>query len=191
VQGIRFADMDMDGSTDVVIWGSRNISIYTADPNFQWSQIASFTTLETTLSGMTIADFDHDGFNDIAYLASTNSGDNKLRVYLHVPDNPTLKIIPVFPKGHEHFIGGSAQFVQWLSSVPLADSAVVTIEFSANGPHGPWTDVVRNAPNSNRYQWTVPEVDSSNCYLRRKIKTSTASKRIANRLPFSITTISN
>jgi hypothetical protein len=191
VQGIKFADMDIDGSTEVVMWGSRNISIYKADPNFQWSQIASFTTSETTLSGMTIADFDHDGFNDIAYLASTNSGDNKLRVYLHVPDNPTLRIIPVFPKGGEHFIGGSVQFVQWLSRVPLADSAVVTIEFSANGPHGPWTDVVKNARNSNLYQWTVPEIDSSNCYLRSKIKTSTASRRIVNRLPFSISTISN
>ncbi len=191
VLGIRLADMDMDGKSDVVLWSSRNISIYKADPGFQWSQLATFTTSETALSGMTIADFDHDGFNDIAYLASTNSGDNKLRVYLHVPDNPTLKILPIFPKGGEHFIGGSAQFLRWLSSVPVADSAVITIQFSANGPNGPWTNVVKNSPNSNLYQWTVPKIDSSNCYLRYKIKTSTASKTIATRLSFSISTISN
>jgi hypothetical protein len=188
VQGIRLADMDMDGTAEVVIWSSRSISVYKADSDFTWSQIASFATAETALSGMTIGDFDHDGFNDIAYLASANSGDNKLRVYLHVPDNPRLKIIPTFPKGGEHLIGGSAQFVQWLGSVPAAESATVTIDFSAAGPSGPWTRIVRDAPNSNLYQLTVPRVNSSSCYLRYRIKTPTASRSSRNRLPFSVST---
>jgi len=188
VQAIRLADMDMDGKTDVVIWSSRSVSIYKTDPAFQWSLLATFTTSETTFSGMTIADFDHDGFNDIAYLASTNSGDNKLRVYLHVPDNPTLKILPVFPIGGEHFIGGSAQFLRWLSSVPLADSATVTVQFSADGPSGPWTNVVKNSPNSNLYQWIVPKITSANCYLSYKIRTATGSRQIATRTAFSIST---
>ena len=59
VQGIRLADMDMDGSTEVVIWSSRSIFIYEADSDFTWSQIASFAIAETALSGMTIGDFDH------------------------------------------------------------------------------------------------------------------------------------
>jgi hypothetical protein len=180
--------MDMDGSTEVVIWSSRSIFIYKADSDFTWSQIASFAIAETALSGMTIGDFDHDGFNDIAYLASTNSGDNMLRVYVHVSDNPRLKIIPTFPKGGEHLIGGSAQFVQWLGSVSAADSATVTIDFSAAGPSGPWTRIVRDAPNSNLYQWTVPKVNSSSCYLRYRIKTPTASRSSRNRLPFSVST---
>ena len=46
VKGIRLADMDMDGSTEVVIWSSRNLSIYKADSDFQWSQIASFGIAE-------------------------------------------------------------------------------------------------------------------------------------------------
>lgn len=186
VQGIGLADMDMDGSIEVVTWSPRAISIYKADQDFQWSQIASFATSETLLAGMTIADFDHDGFNDIAYLGSTNSGDNKLRVYLHVPNNPQLKILPVFPKGSERFTAGSVQFVQWLSSVPLTDSATVTIDFSSNGPTGPWTRVITNAPDSNRFQWTVPMTDSSTCFLRYRIKTSSATKTIRTRLPFTI-----
>ena len=188
VQAIRLADMDMDGKTDVVLWSPRSISIYKADQAFQWSLLTTFTISETTISGMTISDFDHDGFNDIAYLASTNSGDNKLRVYLHVPNAPALKILPIFPTGGEHFIGGSAQFVRWLSSVPLTDSATVTVQFSSNGPSGPWTNVVKNAPNSNLYQWIVPKVNSSTCYLRYQIKTSAGSRKIANHLPFSINT---
>ena len=176
--------MDMDGNIEVVLWGSRSISIYKADPNFNWSQIASFTISETALAGMTIADFDHDGFNDVTYLASTGSGDNRLRVYLHVPENPKLNIIPLFPKGSEHFIGGSAQFVQWLSSVPPGDSATMAIQFSATGPNGPWTKVVKRAPNSNRYQWIVPKVDSSSCYLRYKVTSSNATRTTLR--PFSI-----
>src|ERR1051325_5284938 len=188
VKGIRLADMDNDGSPEVVIWNSRSISIYKPDSNFQWSQIASFAIAETTLSGMSIADFDHDGFNDIAYLASTGSGDNNLRVYLHVPNNPSLEIIPILPKASEHLIGGSAHFLQWLSGVPTADTATVTIDFSSAGPSGPWTRIATDAPNSNRYQWTVPKVTSSTCYLRYRIKTPTASRTSKNPLPFTVTT---
>ena len=188
VQAIRLADMDLDGQIDVVLWSSRSVSIHKADPAFQWTLLTTFATSETSISGMTIADFDRDGFNDIAYLASTNSGDNKLRVYLHVPDNPTLRILPIFPRGGEHLVGGSAQFLRWLSSVPSSDSAAVTIQFSANGPGGPWTNVAKNLPNSNLCQWLVPKVNSTACYLRYQIKTSTGSRKIANRLPFSIST---
>jgi len=187
-QGIRLADMDMDGNPEVVLWSSRSISIYKADPNLNWSQIASFTIAETALAGMTIADFDHDGFNDVTYLASTGIGDNKLRVYLRVPGNPRLNLIPLFPKGSEHFISGSAQFVQWLSSVPPGDSATVAIQFSATGRNGPWTEVVKRAPNSNRYQWIVPKVDSSSCYLRYKITSSNATRKMTTLRPFSIST---
>ncbi len=190
VQGIRLADMDDDGNSEVVLWSAKNISIYKADASFSWSQIASFTISETALSGMTLADFDHDGFSDIAYLAAAGSGDNKLQVYLHVPENPELRILPVFPRGGEHLIGGSAQFVDWLSRVPLTDVATVMIDFSVTGPNGPWSQVARNAPNSNRYQWTVPQTDSSNCFLRYHIKTSTASKTVRTRLPFIVSTTS-
>jgi hypothetical protein len=189
VQGVKLADMDMDGNADLVVWSARNISIHKPDPGFQWSQVASFTTSETALSGIAVTDFDHDGFNDIAYLASAGSGDNKLRVYLHIPDNPQLNLIPIFPRGGEHFIGGSIQFVQWLSSIPIGNSANVAIDFSSSGPGGPWTHVIRNARNSNLYQWTVPIVDSSNCFLRYRIRYSTAAKNVTTLLPFSISTL--
>ena len=187
VQGIRLADMDMDGSPEVVLWLSRTISIYKADADFNWSQIASIPISETSLAGMAIADFDHDGFNDMTYLASSG-GDNRLRVYLHVPETPQLKIIPLFPKGAEHFIGGSVQFLRWLSSVPVGESASVSIQFSCGGPKGPWTAVTRNAANANRYQWVVPKIDSANCYLRYKIRTSSAASKVAMVRPFSIST---
>jgi hypothetical protein len=179
--------MDMDGSPEVVLWLSRTISIYKADADFNWSQIASIPISETSLAGMAIADFDHDGFNDMTYLAS-GGGDNRLRVYLHVPETPQLKIIPLFPKGAEHFIGGSVQFLRWLSSVPVGESASVSIQFSSGGPKGPWTAVTRNAANTNRYQWVVPKVDSANCYLRYKIRTSSAASKVAMVRPFSIST---
>lgn len=186
VQGVKLADMDFDGNTEVVIWRAKNISIYKSDPGFLWSQIASFAISETALSGMAVADFDHDGFNDIAYLASLGSGDNKLRVYLHVPDNPQLNLLPVFPKGGEHLVGGSVQFVKWLSGVPPGTAAVVSIDFSSTGPAGPWTHLVRNTPDASVYQWTVPEVDSANCFLRYRIKAATTSKKVGTVLPFSI-----
>ena len=190
VQGIRLADMDMDGNPEVVLWSSRLISIYHASTDFTWTQIASFAIAETALAGIAIGDFDHDGFNDITYLASAGSGDNQLRVYRHVPDNPQLSLIPIFPKGEEHFLGGSAQFIQWLSSVPATDSATVSIQFSSTGPAGPWTNVVKDAPNSNRYQWIVPTLDSSNCYLRYRIRSSSGSQKVTILRPFSVSTAS-
>jgi hypothetical protein len=189
VQGIRLADMDMDGNPEVIIWSARVISIYKSDEQFQWSQIGSFPIAETSLSGLTIADFDHDGFNDIAYLGSTNSGDNMLRVYLRVPDNPQLGLIPILPKGGEHLIAGSAGFLQWLGSVPAGSSATVSIDFSSTGRNGPWSHIASRAPDSNRYQWTVPQVNSSDCYLRYRIKTGTASKTIKTRRPFTVTAL--
>jgi len=187
VQGIRLADMDMDGNPEVILWSPRAISIYQADTDFIWSQIATITIPETELSGMAIGDFDHDGFNDITYLASAGSGDNKLRVYLHVPDNPQLDVTPIFPKGDEHFVGGSVQFIQWLGSMPATDSATVSIQFSSTGPRGPWSKVVKDAPNSNRYQWVVPALNSSNCYLRYKIRGATDVQKVLTSQPFSIT----
>lgn len=188
VKGIKLADMNMDGKTDVVIWSAKNISVYTSNMEYEWSQAASFAISESVLSGMAVADFDHDGFNDIAYLAGTSTGSNKLRVYLHVRESPGLKIIPVFPKGKEHFNGGSVQFVQWLSSVPPGDSAAVKLEFSANGIRGKWKTIVQKAPNTNRYQLVLPEINSSNCYLRYTIKTAGSSKSVINLFPFSIST---
>ena len=185
IKSVRLADMNMDGQCDLIAWSSKNISIY-GYVNRSWSQLASFATDETTLSGMAVADFDHDGFNDIAYLASTNTGDNKLRVYLHVEENTSLKIIPVFPKGGEHFIAGSVQMLQWLSSVPAGDTSVVTIQFSSNGAAGPWKTIVNNAPNENLYQASIPAINSNNCFLRYKIKTLSANKQVIMRLPFSI-----
>jgi len=47
---------------------------------------------------------------------------------------------------------------------------------------------VKSAPNSNRYQWIVPKVDSSNCYLRYKITSSNATRKMTTLRPFSIST---
>ena len=117
--------------------------------------------------------------------------DNKLRVYLHIPEDPQLKLTPVFPKGGEHFVAGSVQFVRWFDSVPEAGAATVSVQFSATGPNGPWTKVVKDAPNSNRFQWTVPAVNSGTCYLRYQIRSAAGSFKVSTLSPFSISTASN
>lgn len=188
--GIALDDMDMDGFCDVVLWNAGSVSIYKGNGLGSWTAAGNFTIPETQLSSLTTGDFDHDGFSDIAYIAKTSASnsDNMLRVYLHSIDNPILNILPVNPKGYECFTGGSVQFLNWISSEPISTSATVTIEFSSNGSNGPWTTVVSNAPNSGVYQWTVPNVNSPNCYLKFTITNGANTKVVTTSNPFGIGT---
>lgn len=179
--GIAMEHMDMDGHADLVVWSALSITIFKGDGAGNWTQAGSITIPESQLSSITTGDFDHDGYGDIAYLARTSvmNADNYLRIYLH--NNSTvanLGILPVNPKGFECFMPGSVQFINWVSSVPAGPAATVTIEFSSAGNSGPWSPVVSNAPNNGTYQWIVPNVNSSNCYLKFTISNGSATQSV-------------
>jgi len=190
--GMSLDDMNMDGNCDAIIWNAGIVSIYKGDGFGNWTQAGSFTIPETQLASLTTGDFDHDGYSDIAYMAKTSvmNSDNYLRVYLHANANPTLNILPVNPKGYECFVQGSVQFVKWQSSVPSGPNATVTIDFSSAGNSGPWTNVVTNAPDNGTFQWTVPSVNSPNCFLKFTITNGSSTQTIITANAFGIGTCS-
>ncbi len=186
--GIALADMNMDGFADVVVWNSGSIVIYTGDGAGNWTQAGTITISETSLASLVAGDFDHDGYTDLAYFGSVTSGKNTLHVYLHSVDNPQLNILPVSPKGNECFAPNSVQFLTWQSSVPTNTAATVTIEFSSTGNSGPWSTVASNIPNSGTYQWTAPNVNSPNCFLRYTISNGSSTQTIIMSAAFGIGT---
>jgi hypothetical protein len=135
--------------------------------------------------GLALADFDHDGYTDIVYFG-TASGNNSLKVFLHTVNNPSLAILPDFPKGMECFMPGSVQFVKWQSSVPSGPNAAVTIDFSSAGANGPWTTVASNISNTGTYQWVLPNVSSNNCYLKYTITQNSNSQTVIMSNAFGI-----
>jgi hypothetical protein len=111
-----------------------------------------------------------------------------LRVYLQTTPATELSLKPVYPNGGEFFFHGSAQLIHWTSMVPPPATATVDIDFSSTGSLGPFTNIVTNAPNSGTYQWHIPVVSSSNCYLKFTIDDGTNTYVTTTAVPFCIDT---
>ncbi len=187
VWNIALADMDMDGKSDVLLFEKDSIVIYKGDGAGNWSRAGKIMVAEESYGAVNTGDFDHDGYTDIVYLGSSSiGGTNYLRVYLHTIANPTLAILPNYPQGNECFQPHAVQFVKWSSSVPAGPKATVTIEFSSTGNTGAWTAVATNIQNSGVYQWTTPNVSSTNCYLRFTISNGTSTQTIITSSAFGI-----
>jgi len=73
------------------------------------------------------------------------------------------------PNGGESFAGGSSTTITWTASAgsnPLLPNPI-TIDYSTNGPGGPWTPLAVNEPNDGEWLWDpIPTIDAANCYVR-------------------------
>ncbi|TFH07089.1 MAG: hypothetical protein E4H08_10085, partial [Candidatus Atribacteria bacterium] len=69
------------------------------------------------------------------------------------------------PNGGESFIGGDAVPIRWESTGTIDD---VLLQYSLTGISGsePWYDITTSTPNDGSYTWTIPEVESYNCFIR-------------------------
>jgi len=64
-------------------------------------------------------------------------------------------------------MNGSAQFIDWWSAAPNADSTRVRLDLSTTGNSGPWQLIADSLRNAGRYQWLVPDsIISGDCYVR-------------------------
>jgi hypothetical protein len=55
--------------------------------------------------------------------------------------------------------------VQWKAEVPQSEFGVnVTIQFSKDGGNT-WDVLAENVPNTGKYQWAVPKIDSAKCKI--------------------------
>lgn len=167
----QLRDMDCDENVDLIAVGDSTVAVYRGNGAGVWSLATSFR-IDSCLGFNSFragADADHNGFPDI-YLAYEREDDqwgsvNTPACYLEESSPADLTVFPVFPRGGERFYGGSVRFIDWYGSVP-AGTATVSLAISTTGPSGPWTPIASGLTNGGRFQWTVPQTPSTNCYIR-------------------------
>ena len=70
------------------------------------------------------------------------------------------------PKVNDVVPAGAPYEIQWKAEVPDSEFGVnVTVEFSKDGGKS-WEKAEENVPNSGKYSWNVPKVESAQCKIR-------------------------
>jgi len=70
------------------------------------------------------------------------------------------------PKSNEVLKAGETYEILWKAEPAESEfGAMVTVEFSKDGGKS-WETVKENVPNSGKYLWKVPTVDSTQCKVR-------------------------
>jgi hypothetical protein len=70
------------------------------------------------------------------------------------------------PKANEVVKAGDSYEILWKAEPPESEFGTkVTIEFSKDGGKS-WETVAENVPNSGKYVWKVPKIDSTQCKVR-------------------------
>jgi len=175
-EGTQLCDMNADGFTDVCALGGGHTKVWLGDGQGNWTEAADITTADGTYAALrTGADFDHNGFPDLAFITregSWPSDYNHAHAFREASAYESLTVFPVFPRGGEKFANGSVQFIDWWSAASYMTAAQdricdVQLQLSTTGPSGPWQDIYVGLLNNGRFQWTTPEsVDSRDCYIR-------------------------
>jgi hypothetical protein len=176
-EATQLYDMNVDGFVDVCVFGSGNFQLWLGDGTGNWTPDAQFNTPSpgTSQAFRVGGDIDHNGYPDIALVAEEGSwisSQNFLHCFKESSQPDELTIIPMFPRGNEHFNRFSTQFIDWVSGVPNGESSYVKLEYSRFGNNGPWIVIADSLPNNGRYQWNIPRVTSSDCYIRYTVWTA-------------------
>jgi hypothetical protein len=70
------------------------------------------------------------------------------------------------PKANDVLKAGESYEILWKAEPAESEfGAMVTVEFSKDGGKS-WEKVEENVPNSGKYVWKVPKVDSTQCKVR-------------------------
>jgi hypothetical protein len=70
------------------------------------------------------------------------------------------------PKANDVVQAGTSYEILWKAEPAASEfGANVTVEFSKDGGKS-WEKVEENVPNSGKYSWKVPKVDSAQCKVR-------------------------
>ncbi|MGZ3612686.1 MAG: Ser-Thr-rich GPI-anchored membrane family protein [Thermodesulfobacteriota bacterium] len=78
---------------------------------------------------------------------------------------PDQGITILGPKANDVVPAGATYEIQWKAEVPDSEfGANVTIEFSKDGGKS-WEKVGENIPNTGKYSWSVPKIDSAQCKI--------------------------
>ena len=79
---------------------------------------------------------------------------------------PDKGVIILSPKANDALQAGASYEILWKTEPAESEfGSKVTIEFSKDGGKS-WEKVEENVPNSGKYVWNVPKLDSPQCKVR-------------------------
>jgi len=191
-EATQLFDMNVDGFMDICAFGDGQFTLWLGDGSGNWTMDAEF---QTSTSGGNFkafrvgGDVDHNGFPDIAIVAETGtwpSYQNHLYCYKESSDANSLSITAVEPFGFETYTSVAVISIQWLSAVPGNEASTVDLEISFNGLSGPWSIIAEEIPNNGYYQFQLPWILSSECYIRYTVSTATETAQSITPNPFTI-----
>jgi hypothetical protein len=79
---------------------------------------------------------------------------------------PDQGVTILSPQANDVVKAGDSHSILWKSEQAESEfGAMVTVEFSKDGGKS-WEKVEENVPNSGKYVWKVPKVDSTQCKVR-------------------------
>ncbi len=78
---------------------------------------------------------------------------------------PEQGVTILSPKANDVVQAGAPFEIQWKAEVPQSEFGVnVTVQLSKDGGNT-WEVVAENVPNTGKYQWAVPKIDSTKCKI--------------------------
>ena len=183
-------DMDHDGFADLVAFEPGTVKVWLGNGGSSWSQAAAIAVPN---GGSPIflrvgGDGDHNGYPDIILVDREGSFwnyRNHLRFFRESSDPDELEIFPYTPGPGRKLKGGSVRFIRWTSEVP-GDGSYVKLELSVSGPDGPFVSIADSLSDNGVYQWIVPQVNSSNCFIRYTLISGTDTVSALSRGAFTI-----
>jgi len=151
------------GTTKTITWSSINVKedisvSYSTDNGASWNAIA------TVASDQVSVDWTLPVLQSTECLVKVAAGSAEdVSDALFTIQDPSLgSITLVAPNGDENWLSGSDHMITWTSTALTED---IVIEFSSdNGSN--WSDVATVAASDLSYDWTVPEVVSSECLVK-------------------------
>jgi hypothetical protein len=172
-EATQLCDMNADGFVDVCALGGGHTKVWLGNGQGNWTEAADVATPTPGYyqAFRTGADFDHNGYPDMAFITdegSWPSDHNVAHAFRESSATDSFSVFPVFPRGGEKFANGSVQFIDWWSMDLDADLCrSVLLQLSTTGSSGPWQAISGGLFDNGRFQWTPPEsVNSSDCYVR-------------------------
>ncbi len=192
-EALQLFDMDMDGYSDVIAFGTGQVTLWGGDGAGNWTQLTNFTT---PTPGYAQAfrvggDVDHNGYPDIVLVSEEGSEyntQNHLHVFKEASTPAVLEIKPVSPSANKSYHAGAVAFIDWISAVPGGELGAVSLELSIHGPDGSWQPIASDLPNNGRYQWSIPaEIPSTdNAFIRYTLTVSDGSAQAITPAAFTI-----
>jgi hypothetical protein len=193
-QFTELADMDADGTIELVTFGRGEMIVQRPEPGFTgWTRIGSLTTPDDPGTARALrvgGDFDHNGRPDVALLneqeISWFEDQNQLRVYRETTPVTELAVRLLRPGPSRLLRAGSIRSVEWATAVPAGEQARIDLEVSTTGADGPFRPLAADELDDGHYPWLVPPRASDDCWLRVTARTATDTATAIGPGPFAI-----